>query len=48
MKSTMYGLRRIQHIMYCDKISRDNLYWLDDGISSLAFGHYKIRKVMNV
>ena len=35
MKSTMYGLRRIQHIMYCDKISRDKRYWLDDGRGSL-------------
>ena len=50
MKSTMYGLRSDRHIMYCDKINKvslsafdDKRYWLDDGISSLAYGHYKIK-----
>lgn len=49
MKHTMYGLRSDHHIMYCDKITKTSLsafddkrYWLDDGITSLAYGHYKI------
>ena len=51
VKSTMYGLRSDHHIMYCDKINKvslsavdDKRYWNEDGISSLAFGHYKIKK----
>ncbi|MEW8547250.1 MAG: hypothetical protein AB2693_27385, partial [Candidatus Thiodiazotropha sp.] len=50
-KSTMYGLRSDNHIMYCDKINKislsafdDKRYWLPDGISSYAYGHYKFRK----
>ena len=49
-KSTMYGLRSDHH-MYCDKIDNvslsafdDKRYWLEGGISSLAFGHHKIKK----
>lgn len=52
MKSIMYGLRSDHHFMYCDKIKKislsafdDKRYWLDDGVSSLAFGHYKIKTV---
>lgn len=52
MKSTMYGLRSNHHIMYCDKVHKislsafdDKRYWLDDGIASKAFGHYKIKTI---
>jgi hypothetical protein len=48
-KHTMFGLRSDHHIMYCDKITKTSLsafddkrYWLGDGITSLAYGHYKI------
>lgn len=48
-KHTMYGLRSDHHIMYCDKITKislsafdDKRYWLDDGITSLAYDHYLI------
>ena len=50
MKSTMFQLRSDRHIMYCDKINKVSLsnldtkrYWLEGGISILAFGHYKIK-----
>ena len=51
MHSTMFGLRSDHHIMYCDKINKislsafdDKRYWLEDGVSSFAYGHYKIKK----
>lgn len=55
MKSTMYGLRSDHHLMYCDRINKislsafdDKRYWLDDGITSLAYGHYRIKEHQNV
>lgn len=49
-KSEMNLIRSHDHIIYCEKISKtglscfdDKRYILDDGITSLAYGHYKIK-----
>ncbi|WAR05701.1 hypothetical protein MAR_021070, partial [Mya arenaria] len=48
-KHTMFGLHSDHHIMYCDKITNislsafdDKRYWFDDGIGSVAYGHYAL------
>lgn len=49
--SEMNIIRSHDHTIYCEKISKtglscfdDKRYLLDDGITSLAYGHYKIRR----
>lgn len=52
IKSTMYQLRTDHHIMFCDKINTvslssfdDKRYWHNNAISSLGFGHYKLKQL---
>jgi len=47
MKSTMYSLQSDHHVMYCNRITKtglsafdDKRYLLEDGITSVAYGHY--------